>query len=87
MSGINASTSSAAASVLQQNAATSEISASAVSAVQGTKAVVAVLAQVANAAVETRAAAQTVLTASDSVDSSVGDLRAEIESFLSRVAV
>jgi len=87
MLGINASTSSAAASVLQQNAATSEISASAFSAVQGTKAVVAVLAQVANAAVETRAAAQTVLTASDSVDSSVGDLRAEIESFLGRVAV
>ena len=43
--------------------------------------------QVTDAAIGTRAAAETMLTASNSVDSSVGNLRAEIESFLSKVAV
>jgi len=39
------------------------------------------------AAIGTRVAAEIVLTASNSVDASVGNLRAEIESFLSKVAV
>ena len=38
-------------------------------------------------ALGTRAAADTVLTASKSVDTSIGKLRAEIESFLNQVAV
>ena len=39
------------------------------------------------AAAQTRSAAETVLSASTSVDTSVGKLRDEIESFLKKVAV
>jgi methyl-accepting chemotaxis protein len=84
---ISMSTSSAAASILQQNAATSEITCNAVSAADGTRTVVSVLRQVTDAAIETHAAAETMLTASNSVDTSVGNLRAEVEKFLSKVAV
>ena len=49
--------------------------------------VVSVLGKVSAAAAGTRAAAETVLNASNSVDASVGDLRAEIEGFLNKVAV
>ena len=75
------------ASILQQNAATSEISRNAVNAARGTSAVVAVLGKVSAAASGTRTAAETVLDASNSVDASVGGLRAEIEGFLKKVAV
>ncbi|HEX4408063.1 MAG TPA: PAS-domain containing protein [Xanthobacteraceae bacterium] len=78
---------SAAASILEQNAATSEISRSATNAARGTTLVVAALGKVAEAATGTRAAAETVLNASNAVDSSVGDLRSEIEGFLNKVAV
>jgi methyl-accepting chemotaxis protein len=84
---ISTRTSSAAASILQQNAATSEITRNAVNAARGTSMVVSVLSKVSDAAIGTRAAAETVLTASNSVDTSVGNLRAEIESFLNKVAV
>ncbi len=84
---INIRASSAATSILQQNAATSEITRNAVNAARGTSAVVAALGKVSDAAIGTRAAAETVLTASNSVDSSVGNLRAEIEGFLNKVAV
>ena len=47
----------------------------------------AVLGEVSQAAIGTRAAAETVLTASKSVDTSVGNLRSEIETFLGKVAV
>jgi methyl-accepting chemotaxis protein len=78
--------SGAAASVLQQNAAAVEITQSASKAALGTSAVVAVLGEVTDAAIGTRTAAETVLTASNSVDASVGNLRTEIESFLGQVA-
>jgi methyl-accepting chemotaxis protein len=84
---INTRASSAAASILQQNAATSEISRNAANAARGTNMVVAVLGKVSEAAAGTRAAAATVLNASNSVDTSVGNLRAEIEGFLNKVAV
>jgi methyl-accepting chemotaxis protein len=84
---ISARTSSAATSILQQNAATAEITRNAVNAAAGTNLVVSVLGKVAEAAIGTRAAAETVLAASDSVDASVGRLRSEIESFLRKVAV
>ena len=84
---ISARTSSAAASVLQQNAATFEITQNATNAARGTSAVVAVLGEVSQAAIGTRAAAETVLTASKSVDTSVRNLRTEIETFLGKVAV
>ena len=84
---ISVRTTSAAASILEQNAATSEITRNAVSAARGTKTVVSVLGQVAEAAMGTHAAAETMLTTSNSVDSSVANLRAEIESFLRKVAI
>jgi hypothetical protein len=49
--------------------------------------VVSALGKVSEAATGTRAAAETVLNASNSVDTSVGNLRAEIEGFLNKVAV
>ncbi|MBX9775294.1 MAG: PAS-domain containing protein [Xanthobacteraceae bacterium] len=75
----------AADSILHQNTATSEIARSAVNAARGTNTVVSVLGEVAQAANGTRAAAETMLTASNSVDASVGNLRGEIETFLRKV--
>ena len=49
--------------------------------------VVSVLSEVAGAATATRASAQTVLAASQSVDSAVAKLRGEVETFLGKVAV
>ncbi len=80
-------TSAVAASVEQQNAATGEISHNVASAAQGTGMVVSVLAEVAGAATATRASAETMLSASHSVDSAVANLRGEVESFLGKVAV
>jgi methyl-accepting chemotaxis protein len=80
-------TAAVSASVEQQNAATGEISHNVTSAAQGTSEVVSVLSDVAGAATATRVSAQTVLTASQSVDSAVANLRGEIESFLAKVAV
>jgi methyl-accepting chemotaxis protein len=87
MNEISTRASSAAASILQQNAATSEISRNAANAARGTGMVVAALGKVSAAAGGTRASAETVLNASHSVDSSVGNLRAEVERFLDKVAV
>jgi methyl-accepting chemotaxis protein len=87
MNEISTRASSAAASILQQNAATSEISRNAANAARGTSMVVLALGKVSDAAAGTRAAAATVLSASHSVDSSVGNLRAEVERFLDKVAV
>jgi methyl-accepting chemotaxis protein len=87
MRDISKRTSSAATSILQQYTATSEISRSSVEAARGTNMVVSVLSKVTDAAIGTRAAAETVLTASNSVDTSVGNLRSEIEAFLRKVAV
>jgi methyl-accepting chemotaxis protein len=72
-------------SILHQNTATSEIAQNAVNAARGTSTVVSVLGEVTQAANGTRAAAATMLTASNSVDASVGNLRGEIETFLGKV--
>jgi len=85
MQEVSARASSAAESILHQNTATSEIARNAVNAARGTSVVVSVLGQVTDAANGTRAAAGTMLTASNSVDASVGNLRDEIESFLRKV--
>jgi methyl-accepting chemotaxis protein/PAS domain-containing protein len=87
MGEINEYTSAAAASVEQQTAATSEISHNVSGAVEGAKHVVVVLSEVAGATTETQASAQTVLTASQSVEQAAGNLRSEVESFLTKVAV
>jgi hypothetical protein len=46
-----------------------------------------VLGEVAVTATETRRSAETVLTASEAVEAAAGDVRAEVESFLRKVAV
>jgi methyl-accepting chemotaxis protein len=70
----------------EQNAATGEISQNVTSASDGAKIVVSVLGEVSGAAAETRHSAESVLTASQSVEVAAGALRKEIEGFLSRVA-
>jgi NO-binding membrane sensor protein with MHYT domain/methyl-accepting chemotaxis protein len=87
MQEISTYSSTTADAVLQQNDATTEITHNAAKAARGTSAVVEVLGEVSNAAIGTRTAAETVLTASDSVDASIGTLRTEIEGFLSKVAI
>jgi methyl-accepting chemotaxis protein len=73
--------------VQEQSAATGDISQNVASATRGTKQIVTVLADVVGAATETRESAETVLTASEAVAAAAGDLRAEVETFLRKVAV
>ncbi len=87
MQEISRFTASAAASVLQQNAATSEISHNVASAARGAKEIVSVLDEVAGAATETRGAAQTALSTSQAVETAAASLRDEVEGFLRKVAV
>ena len=87
MQEINQYTAAVAASVEQQNSATGEISHNVASAAQGTGHVVAVLGEVAGAATETRASAEVVRNASQTVEQAVGNLRLEVEDFLAKVAV
>ncbi len=87
MQAINESASAASAAVEQQNAATGDIKHNVTSAADGTNAMAAVLGEVAGATTETRAAAQTVLDASETVAKDIGKLRANVEAFLAKVAV
>ena len=87
MQEINQFTAAVAASVQQQNAATAEITQNVASAAQGTKEIVNVLGEVAGAATETRGSAETVLSASEAVETAATNLRGEVESFLQQVAV
>jgi len=73
--------------VQQQTAATGEISQNVASAADGAKLIVTVLNEVAGAATETQQSAQTVLAASKSVEEETTNLRSEVESFLTKVAV
>jgi methyl-accepting chemotaxis protein len=87
MQEISTFTAAAAASVQQQNAATGEITQNVASAARGTKEIVQVLSDVAGAATETRGSAETVLAASQAVETAAADLRAEVEGFLQKVAI
>ena len=87
MKEISAYTSAAAASVHQQQAATGEISENVMSAAQSAKEIVNVLSDVTGAATETRGSAETVLAASQAVETAAADLREEVEGFLQKVAV
>ncbi len=87
MNEISEYTAAAAASVHEQNAATGDISQNVASATRGTRQIVTVLADVVGAATETRESAETVLSASEAVAAAAGDLRAEVETFLRKVAV
>jgi NO-binding membrane sensor protein with MHYT domain/methyl-accepting chemotaxis protein len=76
-----------ASSVEQQNAATGEISSNVAKAALSTKSVVGVLRQVEGAITNNRAAADTVLLASQSVETAAASLRNKVETFLQKVAV
>ena len=87
MQEINRYTSAVAASLAQQNAATSEITHNVAGAAEGTKAVVAVLEQVAGAVSRTLGSADTMLASSEAVEVAAGSLREKVEGFLRKVAV
>ena len=74
-------------SVVQQTAATGEISRNVVGAADSTKLVVHALDGVATAAADAREAAALVLDNSEDVERAAGDLKREIEGFLLKVAV
>jgi len=86
MQQINGYTSDVAASVEEQNAATGAISQNVASAAEGTKVIVGVLGQVAGSANGGRSSAQTMLAVSAVMEDAAGRLRAEVESFLAKVA-
>ena len=87
MQEISTRSNTVAQSVRQQHDATAEITQSVARAARGTGAVVTILGEVSTASIGTRTAAETVLAASESVDTSIGTLRSEIEDFLRKVAV
>ncbi len=80
-------TSAVAAAVEQQNAVTGEISHNVSSAANGTQEIVVVLDQVARAATDTRATAETVLRTCGEVEQAVANMRNEVDHFLKKVAV
>jgi len=87
MQDINQRTTTVATSLMQQDKATGEISHNVANAAQETKAVVAVLDEVTSAANSTQGVADTVLAASEAVDTAAVELRQRIEGFLQSVAV
>ena len=86
MGEINTYASAIAASVEQQSKATNEISYNVANASKETNSVVAVLGEFAASAIAARTSAEVVLTASQSVETAVGNLRDEVENFLRNVA-
>jgi methyl-accepting chemotaxis protein len=86
MQEINQDTSSVAASVHQQDAATREISHNVGSVADDTKVIASELSDVAGEASEARTSAQTLLEACEGVASVAASLRGEVESFLGKVA-
>jgi methyl-accepting chemotaxis protein/PAS domain-containing protein len=87
MDEINNYTSAVAGSIQEQAVATGQISQSVASAADGARMIVSVLSEVTDATVETQQSAQTVLTASESVEQMAANLRSEVEGFLTKVAV
>jgi methyl-accepting chemotaxis protein len=83
---ISTYTTAVAGSIEEQNTAALDISKNVTNAAQETGKIVAVLGEVADAAVATRTSAEIVLTASQSVEGAVDNLRREIETFLGDVA-
>jgi methyl-accepting chemotaxis protein len=79
-------TSAVAASIEQQNAATSNISQNVATAARASETVAKTLTEVAGAAMQTRVSAQTVLDTAHSVEAAIGDLRRRVEEFLAEVA-
>ncbi len=83
---ISSYTTAVAGSIEEQNAATLDISKNVTTAAHETSKIASVLGEVADAAVATRTSAEIVLSASQSVEGAVGNLRHEIETFLGNVA-
>lgn len=86
MQDINNYTSAVTVSVVQQEAATGEISHNVASAAAGAKTITAALSEVAGGVMQTRASAQTMLATSAEVETATEKLRREVEEFLSTVA-
>ena len=86
MQDVSSYTSSVAASVEEQNAATGQISFSVTNAAEGANTAVSVFGKVAQTVDETRYSAQTVLDQSETVEKALAELRGEVENFLSQVA-
>lgn len=84
---IDSYASAVAASVQQQNAATGEISQNVAGAADGARLIVSVLRDVADATTDSQRSAQTVLSASESVEEAASRLRSAVETFLTKVAV
>jgi methyl-accepting chemotaxis protein len=84
---IDCNTAALAAAVEQQNVATGEISHNMAGAARGTAHVLGVPDDVSNAASETRASAETVRNASQSVESAVANLRASRSRISCKVGV
>ncbi len=82
---INRYTSSVAASIEQQGAATGQITANVTNAAQGSNVVVSVLGKVSDAATHTSDSARTMLDGSQAVETAVAELRTEVEHFLAKV--
>jgi len=87
MTEIDACTSSVAAALEEQNAATGAISRNVTSAAGGTKQVAAILDQVAGAVARDGSSAVSVLNASKCVAVAASDLKSKVETFLGKVAV
>jgi methyl-accepting chemotaxis protein len=87
MGDIDDYTSAVAKSVQEQSIATGEISLNVTSAADGAKLVVTVLSEVTGAAAKTQESAQKVLAASESVEKAAAEMRGEVESFLTKVAI
>ena len=87
MQEIDRFTSTVAASLQEQNVATGEISRNVASAAEGAKVVVSVLDQVAGAVSQTRSYADTVLKASEAVETGAAKLQENVDNFLHRVAI
>ncbi len=83
---INRCTSAVAASLQQQNAATSEISRNVAGAASSTKEVVGVLDRVAGAVAQNCDTADTVLMAAEAVEAAAASLSGKVETFLRDVA-
>jgi NO-binding membrane sensor protein with MHYT domain/methyl-accepting chemotaxis protein len=84
---IDEHTSAVAAALEEQNAATTEISHNVTRAADSTRQVVAILGEVAQAVAQNSRSAETVLTASKSVEVAAIDLSGRVETFLNKVAV
>jgi methyl-accepting chemotaxis protein len=87
MQEIDEYTTSVAAALEQQNAATGEIAYNVTNAAESTKTVVSILEEMARAIANYRVSAETVRQASTTVEAAALDLREKVDAFLKRVAL